>query len=845
MPARESRTPLRPAAPRPGEATHTAPPPVDQTATLTGSPAPQLDRPGTLTAGGPATGHAGAPAVAGAIPGYDVGGEIARGGMGLVLAARDRTLDREVAVKVLHPDRAATADAVERFVREAKITARLPHPGVPPVHALGTTADGSPFLAMKLIRGRTLADLLAERPSPAHDLPRLVQTFEQIAQAVAFAHAEGIIHRDLKPANVMVGAFGEVQVMDWGLAKVLADSRAGPDEAGDAGDLPDLPDQTAAGSVMGTPAYMPPEQARGELDRVDRRADVFALGAVLCEVLTGHRPYSGHTSREVLKRAATGDLSETLARLDGCGADAELAGLARWCLGPTPDDRPADAGAVAGLVASYRGGVEARLRAAERDKAAAEAKATEGRKRRKVQLALAAAVLLLATAGGAFAWWDDRQAAARDAEQARVKAEQARTDVERKAELSRVETERRAEREVAAAERRFKEQQARLGVADSLALAATLRTQFRFAEAEAAVEQAAHQAGAGDAAVGRARTDLALVKTLDDIRMKRWEPVQTSRTKFDTAAASPAYLAAFRGHGLGLAAAPDAAVAARVAASPVKAELVAALDDWAMFEPDETLLARILAVARLADPCPWADVLRDPAARRDRGRLEALAREAEDNLPPGNAILLAALMATQGLDPGRILAVTQARHPNDFYVCLAHALWLHERDPGAALGHYRAALAVRPASPIVVTNLGTALLTQGDADAAAAVFRQATRRDPTFALNWYHLGLALRGREDWDEAVDAFQEAIRLSPRMAAAHSGLGVTLVLRAEALTAADPRGFTALGGGLLPGPPAREASAAPGAGRPTARADKARASAAFAAAARLDPAHIRPEK
>ena len=144
-----------------------------------------------------------------AVPGYRVLREIARGGMGRVLAAHDLTLDREVALKILLPG--ANAD---RFVRESKITARLPHPGIPPVHALGTLADGSPFLAMKLIAGQTLADEMKTA-----DRPRLLQAFTQVCQAVGFAHSRGVIHRDLKPANVMVGAFGEVQVMDWGLAK--------------------------------------------------------------------------------------------------------------------------------------------------------------------------------------------------------------------------------------------------------------------------------------------------------------------------------------------------------------------------------------------------------------------------------------------------------------------------------------------------------------------------------------------------------------------------------------------------------------------------------------------------
>ena len=137
--------------------------------------------------------------------------QIARGGMGRVLAAHDPSLGRDVAIKVLLPG--ANSD---RFVRESKITAQLPHPGIPPVHALGTLANGSPFLVMKLIAGQTFADELGTA-----DRPRMLQTFAQVCHAVGFAHSRGIIHRDLKPGNIMVGAFGEVQLMDWGLAKDL------------------------------------------------------------------------------------------------------------------------------------------------------------------------------------------------------------------------------------------------------------------------------------------------------------------------------------------------------------------------------------------------------------------------------------------------------------------------------------------------------------------------------------------------------------------------------------------------------------------------------------------------
>src|SRR5262249_30290767 len=152
---------------------------------------------------------------------YRIDGEIARGGMGAVLKGRDPDLGRDVALKVLRDDYRADADMVRRFVEEAQIGGQLQHPGIVPIYELGTLADRRPFFAMKLVKGHTLAQLLDARQGPDDDRPRLLSIFEAIAQTVAYAHARGVIHRDLKPSNVMVGSFGEVQVMDWGLAKVL------------------------------------------------------------------------------------------------------------------------------------------------------------------------------------------------------------------------------------------------------------------------------------------------------------------------------------------------------------------------------------------------------------------------------------------------------------------------------------------------------------------------------------------------------------------------------------------------------------------------------------------------
>src|SRR5262249_57745171 len=256
---------------------------------------------------------------------YQLQGEIARGGMGAVLRGRDVDLGRDLALKVLLPRYAGRPEVARRFLEEAQVGAQLQHPGVVPVYDIGRFGD-RPFFTMKLVKGQTLAQLLAQREQPAADRPRLLGVALQVCQAMAYAHAKGVIHRDLKPANVMVGAFGEVQVMDWGLAKVLPEGGIADEEratrqhqdqgtqvrtarSGGAGPGAD----TEAGSLLGTPASMPPEQARGDVALLDRRCDVFGLGAILCEVLTGKPPYLGRSSEEVRRQAANGDLADALA----------------------------------------------------------------------------------------------------------------------------------------------------------------------------------------------------------------------------------------------------------------------------------------------------------------------------------------------------------------------------------------------------------------------------------------------------------------------------------------------------------------------------------------------------
>lgn len=216
---------------------------------------------------------------------YRVVRHLARGGMGSVWLAEDTVLKRRVAVKVL--DLVAPADDLApRLIQEARILAGLEHPGIIPVHDAGTLTDGRAFYCMKYIEGGTLAQHIARK-----DLADKLRLLERIAEPLDFAHARGFIHRDLKPENIMIGAFGEVLVMDWGLAKVGATGLklAKNEIAAVVRPMPNSLRVTGQGSVLGTPGYMSPEQARGN-NVVDHRTDIFSLGAILWFMLTGSTP---------------------------------------------------------------------------------------------------------------------------------------------------------------------------------------------------------------------------------------------------------------------------------------------------------------------------------------------------------------------------------------------------------------------------------------------------------------------------------------------------------------------------------------------------------------------------
>jgi serine/threonine-protein kinase len=691
---------------------------------------------------------------------YQLLGEIARGGMGVVLKGRDPDLGRDLAVKVLKAELAGRPAAERRFVEEAQVGGQLQHPGVVPVYELGRFADGRPYFTMKLVRGQTLAALLAERPTPDADRGRFLKVFEQVAQAVAFAHSKGVVHRDLKPANIMVGSFGEVQLMDWGLAKVLPHGGPADEDLASRGCQPPGTEElirtarsgsgpeTQAGSVLGTPAFMPPEQAGGEIDKLDERADVFGLGAVLCVVLTGEPPYTGKDAEAVRQLAVRGELADAFARLAACGADPELVGLCKRCLAPKPADRPRQAGEVAAAVSVYLAGVEERARRAEVERAAAEVRAAEERKRRKVQLALGLAVAAVVGLAGTGLWWRDRLAAEREREQAA----------------------------------------ARHSLEITLDRAADALVKNNLPAADASLDRAAELLGAAVAPELRGRyddlrADRQLVAELDrvwsrsNVLLDERTPGKTRHRSglwFDEEAARQGYPAALAAHGLAVGNADPAELATRIGRSPVRDRVVDALDDW-------------LPVARPEDRPRLGDLLArvdpDPARNAVRGAyIEPKRFEALFAAPPAESALRVAARAAVAAPVTDKLALVVlraavARHPDDFRTQYAAGARALRADPAAAVGHFRAALALRPDDPATVHGLGLVLHFAGKSPEAAPLFLRAIEIDPSFAAAYLNLADAIKLGADPAPAVAHFEREIARDPQQPMAHFGLGMVL--------------------------------------------------------------------
>jgi tetratricopeptide (TPR) repeat protein len=748
---------------------------------------------------------------------YELGEEIAHGGMGAIFLARDPTLNRDLAVKVLRPGLDHRPDLVRRFVEEAQITAQLPHPGIVPVHELGQDDNGLPFLAMKLVRGETLAELLVRRASPQEDLPRFVGIFEQVCQAVAFAHNRRVIHRDLKPANIMVGHFGEVQVMDWGLAKPL--DRDPTEEEKAVGETTasiirtlrtEAPaglvgsatahGATATGTVLGTPAYMPPEQAAGQIHKLDERCDVFGLGAILCEVLTGRPPYVDADHWRVLFLAARGELTAAVRCLDEAGADAELVKLVKECLSAEIDKRPRDAGVVAQRVAAYQRGVQERLRQAEQERAAAQARAAEERKRRRLAIVLAAVVVLLLLAGGGGAWLLQQQRARQQeaAAKAMRTVEHARELLEQGWQANDL-----AMLHAAQAEADKAAEVAQSGAADQAtreaATSVQQQVQERLARAEknrallddllnitAPQDPTAYQSDASGRMM--AVTQLSVDRQFAEAFRRRWPDLDIDQSD-------------------------EATVVLRLGAEPqpVVDEVVAGLDSWLLYRrlrrQGEAKWQRLYRLAEQLDPngrrrqlrgllagvsppplgmvaslggvgLPWTALC--PVEQGERWRqVVQLRQEIDVSREPALSVLLLARVCDfvgDAVGVQSVLLQALTTRPNEVVLLdlLAHQLEYRGRVT-EAIEYYRAARALRPQLGLA---LGLALRKANRGQESAAVLRHLANQQPNNSELHFQLGNVLVDLKRFPEAEAAYGKAIELEPGYAMAYNNLGIALL-------------------------------------------------------------------
>jgi serine/threonine-protein kinase len=691
---------------------------------------------------------------------YEAREEIARGGMGVIIRSHDRDLGRDVAMKVLQARHADNEPMVRRFVEEAQIAGQLQHPGVLTVYELGLQPDRRPYFTMRLIKGRTLAELLEQRRRPDEDRARFLSVFERMCQTMAYAHARGVIHRDLKPANVMVAEFGEVQIVDWGLAKLLprGDADTAPQAPAAGGTEIRLPQseprgtQSLAGSVMGTPAYMPPEQARGEVDELDERADVFALGAILCEILTGQAPYLGDAS-EALDDAREGRLEGAWERLAASGADDELVALTRSCLAPRRRERLRDAGAVAQRFAAYLASVDERARKLELAAVEARARAVEERRRRRLTLVLAGTVLAAVVLGGSAVLWRQNERLKRIAAQSEAANQQVDA-------LSRLLAQ--------AKQTPVSEDRTWIAVRAAGANLEALRSAVELDEAtEDRVSTMLDE-------FNRAERDRQLVERIEDLVIAgATHDDRASWTRMERRLRE-----VFLEYGIDLDSTAPEEIAARIRASSLAPQLVDGLELWISANGylgsrggtglDREQLMAWVDVLYDADPDPFRVRVRRQVYTipPDARELAALARDPGfDTAPPRTLSWLGNCFLRAG-DAGAMDDVYRRAldlHPTDFMLNFDYALSLAHLDrPQEAIRYYHRSLALRPGNGGVWHRLGVALESTGDLAGATDAYRAAVRFEPDLAIAHCRLGLALRARGDLAGALEALQRGHEL-----------------------------------------------------------------------------------
>ncbi|MBK7645026.1 MAG: protein kinase [Planctomycetes bacterium] len=692
---------------------------------------------------------------------YQLLGEIARGGMGVILKGHDTDLGRDVALKVLDSELAKRPEVVQRFVEEAQIGGQLQHPGIVPVYELGLMADERPYFTMKLIKGRTLAALFAQRKTPSDNRGRLLAIFESVCQTMAYAHSKGVLHRDLKPANVMVGAFGEVQVVDWGLAKVLrrggvADEkraketvhtvietvRSGPGSSGS---------DSMVGSVMGTPAYMAPEQAQGEIEKLDERADVFSLGAILCEILTGKPPYEEVEGQHLVTLAARALLDPARARIEASDADAVLKQLCLECLMPARTARPANAEEVAKRLHEYLTSTEERAAKAELAAAKASIQAAEERRRRRLAVALGGTIVVALLLGGGGFWWVQKERTQR--------AEQMRSAVD-SAQAESNDFDHAGKHEAALASARRALSLAEQGSADPAMLE---RVRAFVAQAEQSAQAAARERELHE-------KDETLRKELVDLRLAQIETLGDTVREREL---DGQFAKAFQDYGVDLEGEDIVPALKHIRERSIAEEVALALDDWgrlrrrvlgAKSEKAENLLYLAMDLDKDADRLTLRQAIFD-------SDLEVLLRLAEPEnlakLAPGSIWVLSATLWDRFPEhrPEVYRMYDQAQHlyPGDFLLqAVGGEIYQLAGRYEAALACRTSALSLRPGNLRARLRVADSLYFLGRLTDAEGAYRACLAVDPKSAEGLYSLGLAQGSLGDFKGLLASLERSLAL-----------------------------------------------------------------------------------
>ncbi len=656
------------------------------------------------------------------IPNYEVEAVLGQGGMGIVFRARQLRLNRLVALKMALAGAYAGPKERERFQREAEAVAALRHANIVQIYDVGD-ADGQPYFTMELVDGDCLARKLAGAPQPPRRAAALMST---LAGAIHVAHQSGIIHRDLKPANILFTSDGTPKISDFGLARRLGVEAA----------------ITRTGALVGTPSYMAPEQARGTSEAVGPAADIYALGAILYELMTGRPPFHSESSAATVHQLLTQDPVPP-SRLNGKNP-RDLETICLTCLHKEARLRYASAKDLANDLDRFNAG----------EAIAARPEGPLGRLARRVRsrpvgsaAILAITLLTLGLVAGGLWLLADRAIVARAADQ----------DLNETDELLR---------------------------------------KFSWSEAHAALERARGRLGSRPPArfakqLERGALWLDLSARLESIRLDGYA-VQPDGLNFRRSDGE--YEAAFHGAGLSTPGETDpATAAAEIAESPIAPVLIAALDHWAacyLENPDRK--AWLLETIRLADvdSTGWRAQVRRGAIWNDDAALGKLI----DTVPAGYPslpvlLLIEERMTANAKDSLPFLRRVQRAYPGDFWVNARLARSLYAREPAEAVRYYQAALAIRPGAMMLRNDHGLALARSGRREEALAQFRLAVDRDPTFPPTQTNLCVLLSRLGRHDEAIEQVQAALLHHVRTFSLYTAFGHSLAAKGridEALAA-----------------------------------------------------------